>query len=92
VKTFEVRFLVRLAHTIEAETLQAAEVWARGIVEKNEGVVLTGVIDLDAPKPVEPDPVPVPPKPPWGRPSGGGSPGTPVLAKVVITEAIAEAA
>lgn len=41
--------------------------------------------------PVQPDSTPTPPRP-FGRPRGGGSPGTPVVRRDILVDAIAKVA
>lgn len=75
---------------IEADTLENADKIARKVVAEIPGGTL---LELKPEGYVEPEePEATPPKPPFGRPNGGGSPGTPIVRTEALVDQIAEKA
>lgn len=78
--------VVEAADLIEAERIARKELSAEPRT-KLLYIAAEGVVAV----PTEPDGKPTPPRP-FGRPNGGGTPGTPVLKKDILVDAIAKAA
>jgi hypothetical protein len=76
---------------VEAESTADAAVLARQIVAQFPAGTCK-LLSIKAEDYVEPPEPATPPSKPRGRPNGGGTPGTPVVKKEVLADAIAEAA
>lgn len=89
-RKFHVKFLREFEVEIQAESTAVAEQMAQRLTGQfpPETCKLLSIIAEDAPKAEAPKP----PNKPWGRPNGGGSPGTPTIRVPELIDQIAEAA
>lgn len=86
---FIVRLLRELEIRIDADNVALAEAYVRDSLKRNpEPLKVLSILPEGYVEPPEPSR----PTPPFGRPNGGGTPGTPVVKREILVDQIAEAA
>lgn len=91
-KNYSVKFAREFEVQVQADTLEVAQVLARRVIAQfpTDSCKLLSIIAEGCE--VESVSPPEKPQPPFGRPSGGGTPGTPVVRVEELVDQIAEAA
>lgn len=82
---FDIKFLTVVKRTVEAESLDAAAIYANAFVARMGDDWQVRSIFVEGEEPVKPSA-------PLGRPPTGPTPGTPTIRQEVLADAIAEAA
>lgn len=90
-KKFQVKFVREFEVGIEAVDTPTAEALARQVLAQfpKDTVKILSIIAEDAVVYTSEDPEPTKP---WGRPNGGGSPGTPTVKVPELVDQVAKAA
>lgn len=91
-KTYNVRYTREFTTQVKADSIAIAEPLARLVLAKlHEPTARLLYILEEGVQISEPDGTPTPPRP-FGRPNGGGSPGTPIVWQETLAEQIAKVA